>query len=149
MAMKLAAILSNPPLTAGVRTMNRVELARKLLHCDSVTVANLFPLATHQSGDIRSSGVDPARWLDARPSIIDSLDGASTVLLAYGVSEPSGEARLHFREQVEWLATEILNRNLIVVQFAGRPMHPSRWHRHTYRAFPGMPFEEAAEAVFA
>lgn len=143
--MHLTVILSNPPTTSGARTLGRVGLAAKILDHDTFSVANLFPVATHQSGGIATVGCESTSWHAARPGLRTALDAADTVLLAYGVEEPKGPARSHFRQQVEWLNAEIGARELPLVYFGGRTMHPSRWQRHTFRAYPGRPFEEAAQ----
>lgn len=106
-----------------------------------------FSLATHQTGAVAALGMDRETWLRARASIMASLEWASTVLLAYGVQEPSGMARLHFREQVLWLSEEIRRRGLATVQFGNRPFHPSRWQRFTYRNYPDLDFAEALRKV--
>jgi len=145
--VRLAVILSNPPLTSGTRTLNRVDLARRVLSCDAVSIANIFPLATHRTGAVAAVGIERDTWLGARASISASLDGASKVLLAYGVQEPSGMARLHFREQVLWLSEEIQGRGLTAVQFGNRPLHPSRWQRFTHRTYPELDFPKAVHKV--
>lgn len=145
--MRLAVILSNPPLTAGTRTLNRVDLARQVLLCESTAVANIFPLATHRTGAVADLGGDRETWLGARDPLLASLEGASRVLLAYGIQEPAGVARLHFREQVRWLMDEISLRELPTLMFGDRPMHPSRWQRFTHRHYPDLSFDLAVRQV--
>lgn len=142
--MHLTAILSNPPTTSGERTLGRVGLAARVLNHDTFSVANLFPVATHRTGGITMVGTEESNWHRAREALQEALDQANTVLLAYGVEEPKGLARVHFRQQLVWLKTEIEARELAVVSFGERTRHPSRWQRHTFRAYPDLPFEEAA-----
>lgn len=79
--------------------------------------------------------------------MLDCLANTDAVLLAYGVEEPLGAARPYFRAQVHWLETEIGSRKLPLFRFGPRPLHPSRWQRHTNRAYPGADFEDAARCV--
>ena len=53
----LVAVLTNPPVTDGKRTLRRVDLAAELLGFDHVTVANLFALPSHATGAITDLGV--------------------------------------------------------------------------------------------
>ncbi|TQO19927.1 uncharacterized protein DUF1643 [Rhodoglobus vestalii] len=140
---RLAVVLSNPPTTCGLRTLQRVELARETLGYASVVAVNLFSISTYRTGGISAEGAVEAGWLDARPELLDVLSSADAVVLGYGCQEPSGPARLHFREQLAWLQEEIGNHNLPTWMLDGRPRHPSRWHRHTHASYPDLPFAEA------
>ncbi|BCW69973.1 hypothetical protein NicSoilB8_10170 [Arthrobacter sp. NicSoilB8] len=110
-------------------------------------MANLFSLPTHRTGGIAVAGVSSEGWLEARPSLNRALDEASAVLLAYGVSKPTGTAAEHHLAQVKWLEDQITNRGLAVWWVGGAPRHPSRWQRHTYRAYPGLAFPLALAAA--
>ncbi|GAB3260422.1 hypothetical protein GCM10027425_23590 [Alteromonas gracilis] len=139
----LVALLANPPLTAGTRTLRRVELAAELLGFSRVTVANLFNLPSHATGDIDELGAGPEGWMSARMRLAAQIRSADGLLLAYGASEPAGSARIHFRRQVVWVAERIEARGVEAWQVGDRPRHPSRWQRWTHRAHPGLPFQDA------
>jgi hypothetical protein len=139
----LVAVLSNPPLTDGKRTLRRVALAAELLGFDDFAVANLFSLPSHATGAIAELGTTEEGWLAARPSLDACLSTGNGVLLAYGASSPTGEARLQFRRQVAWLHSQIAAAALPTWHVGDGPRHPSRWHRWTYRAHPNVPFSEA------
>lgn len=143
----LLVVLSNPPTTSGVRTLRRVELARQTLGFESVSIANLFSIATYRTSGISIEGIDSHGWLDARPPLQTGVTNSEAVILAYGCQEPTGAARLHFREQLAWLESTIQERGIPTWMVAGRPRHPSRWHRHTFAVFPNLEFEEALPLV--
>ena len=88
-------------------------------------------------------GTEEDGWLEARASLEERLDTAQGVLLAYGATAPTGEARAHFRRQVEWLHIRIAARGLPTWHVGDGPRHPSRWQRWTCRAHPAVPFAEA------
>lgn len=140
----LLVVGSNPPArTSGQRTLARVGQAATILGFEKATIANLFALPTYRSGGISDLGRTLEGWLDARPPLLFALDECDGVLLAYGTQEPSGEARVHHREQVQWLSEQIEERDLPCWWVGGAPRHPSRWQRYTWRAFEGTPFQEA------
>lgn len=142
---RLVAILANPPLTDGLRTLRRVELAAELLGFNDVGTANLFALPSHATRAIAELGVTETGWLQARPDLITSINSADGVLLAYGTTTPTGEARLHFRQQVVWLTEQIADRAVPAWHIGDGPRHPSRWQRWTHRTHPEMPFLEALQ----
>lgn len=139
----LVAILHSPPATPGARTRQRLQIAMRLLGHEELTVANIFPLTTQSSVDPIIRGASEAVWLEARAEITEALQGATSVLLGYGVAEPAGSARHHFRAQVEWLTTQLTAVGAPVWNVGGAPRHPTRWHRHTRRAHPQVDFIEA------
>jgi hypothetical protein len=139
----LVAVLANPPLTDGKRTLSRVALAAELLGFADVAVANLFSMPSHRTGAIAELGATEEGWLTARASLETCLGAGDGVLLAYGATSPSGEARLQFRQQVAWLRSRITARELPTWHVGDGPRHPSRWQRWTYRAHPDVPFAEA------
>lgn len=136
------AVLAAPPTTSGQRTLRRIEAARELLGLESVEVVNMFPLETYRTTDMTRLGTNPSDWVEARSAMEDYVCGAAAVLLAYGVSEPSGLARTYHREQVAWLRSLIDQEAVPAYQVGDGPRHPSRWHRWTSRAHPGVPFSE-------
>ena len=138
---KLVVIASNPPTTPGTRTRGRVELARQVLGFELVELTNLFPLASFRTGEIAELGAEADPWLAARPGLETSIAEADAVLLAYGVSAPSGPARGHFREQAAWVDLTLARHDVPTWWVGGRPTHPSRWHRHTHRVMPEVEFE--------
>lgn len=139
----LLAVLANPPLTDGSMTRKRVEALARILGEPTVTIENVFPVATSRSGDISTIGADPQVWLDHRQQLAQHLATSRKVLLGYGIQEPSGPARLHHRAQIAWLCRELLAARLTPIEIGDGPRHPSRWNRHTYRNHPGIAFESA------
>lgn len=139
----LLAVLSNPPLTDGRRTLHRVELAVSLLGFDRVVVGNLFAVPSHATGAISALGLGPEGWETARAHLDDHLAGCDGALLAFGVSAPSGEARERFRSQVRWLLERTVAVGVPTWQVGDGPRHPSRWQRWTSRAHPDITFPEA------
>lgn len=146
--MRLLCILANPPINTGARTLRRVELARELLDCTSVSVENLFSLATADVTNIAELGADEVGWATARQPLATELSASDVVLLAYGVSEPTGAARQHHRHQIRWLASKLARSNACIYCVGDGPRHPSRWQRWTARAFPGEDFATALKASF-
>ena len=139
----LVAVLANPPLTDGRRTLRRVELAARLLGFPEVGVANLFAVPSRATGAIAELGIEEKGWLEARSPLEGQLATARGVLLAYGASAPTGRARTHFRHQVEWLHHRIAMLNLPAWQVGDGPRHPSRWQRWTHRTYPEVSFADA------
>ena len=139
----LVAVLSNPPLAAGQRTLRRVHLAAHLLDFDEIKITNLFALPSASTGAISTLGATLEGWNAARPQLQASLDACSAVLIAYGVSPPSGMARHNFQAQVEWLRLNISERGLPTWRVGDGPRHPSRWQRWTYRNLPDLSFSDA------
>lgn len=140
---RLVAILANPPLTNGTRTLRRVELAAGILGFADVEIANLFALPSHATSAIAELGRTETGWLQARPKLAASINSAQGVLLAYGATSPIGEARFHFRQQVAWLEEQIADHSVSSWHVGDGPRHPSRWQRWTHRAYPEVPFIEA------
>ena len=139
----LLAVLTNPPLTDGRRTLQRVELAVALLGFDCVVVGNLFAVPSHATGDINALGLSPEGWATARAHLDNHLAACDGALLAFGVSAPSGEAREHFRSQVRWLLERTVAAGLPTWQVGDGPRHPSRWQRWTSRTHPDLAVPEA------
>jgi hypothetical protein len=120
-----------------------VALAADLLGFDDFAVANLFSVPSHATGAIDELGTTEDGWLTARASLDTCLGTGNGVLLAYGVTSPTGEAGLQFRQQVAWLRSRIAAMALPTWHVGDGPRHPSRWQRWTYRAHPDVPFPEA------
>lgn len=139
----LLAVLATPARTSGQRTMSRINLAKQILQYDDVSIVNLLNIPTYRTTDMSTAGSLPEPWLDSRPPIAQSLARSQGVLLGYGVSEPSGTARLHYRDQIAWLHSQLLVSGLPVWSVGTPPRHPSRWQRLTYREAGDRPFVEA------
>ncbi len=139
----LLAVLSNPPLTDGRRTLQRVELAAALLGFDRVVVGNLFAVPSHATGAISALELGPEGWATARAHLADHLPVCDGALLAFGASAPAGAARERFRSQVRWLHDRTVAVGLPTWQVGDGPRHPSRWQRWTSRAHPDLAFPEA------
>lgn len=106
----LFAVLANPPLTEGQRTLlRRVALAAELLGFTDVEVTNLFAVPSHATGAIAVLGTEEDGWLEARASLEQRHDTVQGVLLAYGATALTGEA-------LEWLRIRLAARK------------PPRWH---------------------
>lgn len=143
----LLAICTSPPKTSGIRTLNRVEAARKVLRFEYVRLANMFPFPTQSSGELKSLGARKDPWMISRDEIQSGISLADGILLAYGTSAPTGPARHHWREQISWLSRTLEPTDIPVWSVSDEPRHPSRWHRHTFREHPGVPFEDALSLV--
>lgn len=137
------AVLANPPLAGGRRTLNRVALAAELLGYREVATANLFALPSQSTGAISELGATEAGWVAARDPLESHLAVAEGVLLAYGATLPSGIARLHFRDQVTWLRNRVAELSLPAWHVGDGPRHPSRWQRWTHREHPELAFTDA------
>lgn len=139
----LVAVCSTPPLTKGIRTLNRLAIAQEILGYRKLAVTNIFGLPTRSTGDIAALGIEQDPWLDSRPDLERKLLRADGVILAYGTSAPTGPARQHWKAQTEWLLN-LLNKSQVPVwSVNGEMRHPSRWQRHTFRQNPDLPFREA------
>lgn len=139
----LLCVLANPPIGDGIRTRARVKLAGDLLGYDVVKVENLFAIPSPSVTDIALLGSTPEGWMRARVALLAQLKDCDAVLLAYGVSSPTGPARQHFEAQVEWLITKISKLPVVQYQVGDLPRHPSRWQRWTARQYPQIKFQDA------
>lgn len=144
----LLVVGASPPMTTGNRTRARCALAARLLSFESYRLENLLLVPTPDVLGLRHVGQDRSVWLAGRVLLAEALDHAQGVLLAYGISEPVGAARYHFRDQTAWLRDAVDKAMLPVWQVGDRPRHPSRWQRHTSRVSPGIPFPEALGGAF-
>lgn len=143
----LLAILATPPETSGERTLKRLELARQILGFDSVRVVNVLDVATFRTDGISIVGNEVLPWVESRAAISAGLSGCDGVVLGYGVSEPMGAARLHYRSQIDWLWAELRASRFLIWSVEMPPRHPSRWHRLTHRLAPDLPFIDALGSV--
>lgn len=141
----LLAICASPPTTSGLRTRNRLALARDLLAFEKVQIVNIFNAPTQSTRDLTIAGVDPLPWAIARHEIESQLDMADGVLLCYGVSTPSGPARLQWQTQTTWLSSKLAPLSIPTWTVGGLPRHPSRWQRYTYKELPDMDFRLALQ----
>ena len=139
----LLAVLSNPPLTDGRRTLQRVELAVALLGFDRVVVGNLFAFPSHATGAISALGLGPEGWATARAHLDDHLAACGGALVALGFCAPSGYPRYRSRRLVGWRHDRTLAVGLPTWQVGDGPRHPSRWQRWTSRAHPDLAFPDA------
>lgn len=143
----LVAILATPPsATSGVRTRARLALAADAIGATALEVVNLLDVATRDVLDMADAGREVEPWLASRDQIHSSLAKADQVLLAWGISEPTGPARSHHRAQVHWVMEDITANGLSWWTVGGSPRHPSRWQRYTARTYPGRAFREALDA---
>jgi hypothetical protein len=106
-------------------------------------IVNLFSLQTPDVTGIASAGRSEADWLAARSPIDEALHIGDVALVAWGTTEPSGPARLHHRDQVDWIRTAIRAAGLQAWAVGSLPRHPSRWQRYTARVHPSLPFGDA------
>ena len=139
----LLFILATPPETSGSRTTARIEMAREVMGFPSARAVNLFPLTTKSVIDISTLGIERDPWASNRCTLMNELEDASEIVLAYGVTEPSGPAKLHHRWQVEWLKEQIVQLGIPTWTVGGRPRHPSRWQRYTSKVHPSLAFRDA------
>ena len=142
----LLAILATPPETSGERTLKRLELARRILGFDSVKVFNLLDVPTSKTSGMSSAGKEELPWLQSRAAISAGLAECDGVVLGYGVSEPTGTARLHYRTQIQWLWAQLRAFGSSVWSVQILPRHPSRWHRLTCKLAPDTVFAEALQS---
>jgi hypothetical protein len=146
---RLLAVCCNPPTTGGTRTLLRVNQVREMLGFDTAVVANIFAFPTYRSGDVADYGNDDRGWQEARAELATCLDNCDAVLLAHGVSEPTGSARHLHRSQVAWLH-DAIDRSCLPVWWVGNsPLHPSRWQRYTFREFPGVEYKLALRSALS
>ena len=140
---QLLAILSNPSETSGSRTLKRVRKISLILGFETFQVENLFPLATRSSGGIALVGTLGETWKGHRFNLDACLSRADAVLLAHGLGKPRGPAGLHYEEQLVWLNERLAHKQIPTFMVGDGPRHPSRWQRHTHRAYPELTFDVA------
>jgi hypothetical protein len=143
MTRTLLCVLANPPVGDGARTRARVALAGELLGYDDVVIGNLFATPSSSVTDIPALGAGPAGWLEARVALQVQFEVCAGVLLAYGVSAPTGPARHHYKGQLGWLDDALSGFTVPRYQVGETPRHPSRWQRWTARQHPQLEFRDA------
>lgn len=94
-----------------------------------------------------TAGKEALPWLESRAAISAGLAACNGVVLGYGVSEPTGAARLHYRAQIDWLWGELRASESLIWSVELPPRHPSRWHRLTYKLAPDTLFPDALRSV--
>ena len=127
---RLLAVLASPPLSSGSITRRRVALAAEAVGSPEWGISNLTQTPTQTVLDLARLTRDPEPWAAARHELEHALETASIVLLAYGISIPTGAARDYWVDQVAWVHREIRRRGLPTVCWGGLPRHPSRWQRY-------------------
>lgn len=128
---RLRVILMNPALGSGAISRGRVELAAAILGYQSAEICNLFSLPSRSTSELSHLAQDWEGWDASRPALSGILAGDDRLLLAWGVGEPSGNARKHMRAQVRWVVQTALNNGRSDCwMVGGAPRHPSRWHRY-------------------
>lgn len=140
---RLLCILANPPLGDGARTLARVKLATELLAFETAVVGNLFAAPSESVTAISQLGASQQGWMQARLQLAELIDSCDGVLLAYGIAAPTGTARQHHSQQLDWLNVRLAERAVPQYRVGDGSRHPSRWQRWTARAYPGLPFNEA------
>lgn len=148
----MLAVLANPPVSSGTRTRRQIQVASELMGCDRFEIGNLFPIPTRDIPAIASVGRDESLWLLGRQAIRESLAVADVVLGGWGITRLSGQAQLHFQEQVAWFVLALDEAGVGEVWMVGGvPRHPSRWHRYVSdkhgRVEPGTPHERLAQVL--
>lgn len=143
MGRNLIAVLHSLPMGSGVRTLNRVDIARQVLGLDSFSIVNLYPARLPSSG---GTSAEPAIWQAGRADIEAEFnrEDSADVLLGYGVQSPSGPSRPLYAAQLEWLDDHLSATGLRAWTFGERPSHPSRWQRVAFRHAPGASVSEVA-----
>lgn len=126
----LVALLLNPPLRdpSDTVSMANLHVAKDVLGCASLQVANMFAIPTKDLPDINLVGREPHGWLATRPQLTEAIAQADVVILGWGLGGLSGPARLHFREQIDWVFS-LLAAHGRVWTVGGVPRHPSRWRQ--------------------
>ncbi|MEV5337827.1 DUF1643 domain-containing protein [Streptomyces sp. NPDC052676] len=143
---ELLCILANPPLRSGERTRGRLVLACDLLGFETFTMRNLFAVPSGTVTDISTLGATADGWAQARKQMESAFSACDGVLLAYGISEPTGAARKYHREQVRWVTERLVASGCQSFQVGDGPRHPSRWQRWTSRHHRELEFSAALEA---
>jgi hypothetical protein len=142
----LCAVLMNPPSPGGGRlTHSRVKMAADILCCTNYYVTNLIEIATKSTSHPALSKAVEDDWTRSRGRLKEDIFAADVVLLAFGSSRLSGPARRHQQAQERAVESYLDWDRQTILWFNGRPLHPSRWHRETFRARQGWPFRDAVE----
>jgi hypothetical protein len=147
----LGAILINPPVGNGARTLSNLGVAARPLKCSELRVGNLFHIATANSSAIGFVGWEWDIWLPARENIVSVLAESDEILFAWGVSKLRAPVSEHFDRQVRWVSREAARCSHRSAWIVGDgPRHPSRWHQFVSdrrQRTNGRSFEERLLAV--
>jgi len=128
---KLGALLLNPPVVGGARTIRYLRVAADLLGCDHVEIANLFSIATRDVTAINEVGRSGDGWVAARLQLHQVIATSDHLLAGWGVGGLAGPAARHQQAQLEYVdacARDIGNDYIWTLN--GEPRHPSRWHQY-------------------
>lgn len=126
----LGAILLNPPIGAGARTINHLDHARKALGCNRMEIANLVNVQTLGIRDLSTAASQFDVWESSRIAVRSLLIKSDEVLFGWGISPLNGPAGIHLRTQSAWVTQEALNLHLRPWALGGEVRHPSRWHQY-------------------
>lgn len=146
----LLAVLANPSLQSGSRSLGRVQLAAQLLGYEQGRIANLFAVASASSREIAVLGHDAHGWEIARPLLLEAIAEAGQVLVGFGAIPVTGAARRHLEQQLHWLAEALHLQGHDTVWQVGQARHPSRWHQYVsdrHGRTAGGTFEERLREV--
>ena len=131
MTSQLCAIALNPPTTNGLRTAKHLRVAAEIIGCSDLVIVNLFSVPTRNVLDINEAGTDWDGWLNARPQLGSGISSSDAVIVAWGVRGLTGLARDNFRQQVEWVFSELAaSEHDQVWTINGEARHASRWHQY-------------------
>lgn len=147
----LAAILINPAERGGLRTLQRVQVAARLLGHGAGVVANLLTEPTRSVKEIRIAGQGGAGWLAARDELKLTIESSTEVLVGWGINRPSGLAGVHFLDQLSFVRSLVeASGSGLVWTVGGEARHPSRWHQYIsdrHGRATGDDFEERLRSV--
>lgn len=127
----LGAILLNPPVTSGARTLQHLQAAARSLDCDSVEIANLFAVPTRDVTAINAVGQSSTGWDLAQDRLREIITASDHLIAAWGVSGLSGHTARQQRKQLEFVfcaARDVGQEHIWTLN--GEPRHPSRWHQY-------------------
>ncbi|MFI8697002.1 DUF1643 domain-containing protein [Dietzia maris] len=126
----LTAVLLNPPSTSsGNRTRRAVQTAKRILGFADLRIVNLYSAPTRSITELNSSSCE-SEWLSARPAIAQALSESDAFLAAWGLGGFSGETRVCFDRQIEWVADTAAESGHGHFWMVGdQARHPSRWHQ--------------------
>ena len=127
----LGALLLNPPLMGGGRTLNHLRVAADLLECDHIEIANLFSIATRDVVEMNQISKLVVGWEKARPRLSEVIGGADQLLAGWGVSGITGESARHRNRQLAYIREVALAAGHDRYwTLNGETRHPSRWHQY-------------------
>ena len=127
----LGALLLNPPLLGGARTVGQLHVVAELLKCDNVEIANLFAIGTRDITAINEVGQTITGWAAARSRLCEVIAASDQLLAGWGVSGLAGAAAQNQRAQLDYVrnCAEDIGKDYIWT-LNGEPRHPSRWHQY-------------------